>query len=386
MRGSWKIGTFAGIGVYIHPTFLILIFWILFVYWTIGHNLETVVSGLLFTLALFVCVVLHEFGHALTARRYGIGTREITLLPIGGVSSLERIPEEPGQEFRVAAMGPVVSIAIAAVLFLLLRLAGQPFRWDQINSWTSVSFVQRLVLANIVLAVFNLLPAFPMDGGRIFRALLARYVGPVKATRAATRVGHAVAILFGLVGLYSNPFLLFIAFFVWIGASQESAMVQMKAAFAGVPVSRITVTDITTIPASAPLKRAVELVLHGTQQDFPITEDGRLLGILTNKELLQGLSERGPNAPVSQVMLRDFRSLAPTDSLQSALEQLQSTSRRVLPVADGQQFLGFITIENLAEFMMLQAALHQQDKAPSADDSGSIRHHGDHERWPRLIA
>src|SRR5579863_3916104 len=135
MRGSWKIGKFAGIGVYVHPTFLILVAWIVFVYWNIGHNLATVGAGLLFTFALFVCVVFHEFGHALTARRYGIGTRDITLLPIGGVSSLERIPEEPRQEFRVVVMGPVVSLGIAAILFLLLKLTGQSLRLEHVNAW-----------------------------------------------------------------------------------------------------------------------------------------------------------------------------------------------------------------------------------------------------------
>ncbi len=348
MWKSWKIGEFAGIGVYVHPTFLVLVLWILFVYWSVGHNLATVASGLLFTFALFFCVVLHEFGHALTARRYGIKTREITLLPIGGVSSLERIPEEPAQEFHVAIMGPLVSLAIATVLFLLLKLTKQPITLEQINSWSASSLLARLMIANVVLAAFNLLPAFPMDGGRVFRALLARSIGFARATRVAAKVGHAVAVLFGLIGLYSNPFLVFIAVFVWIGASQEAAMAQMKSAFAGVPVSRVTVTEITAIAPSDPLERAVELVMHGTQQDFPVVEDGRLVGLLTNKELLRGLSQFGPDAPVSEVMVRDFHAVGPDDPLQSALEQLQSGAARVLPVVDHDRLLGLLTLDNVA--------------------------------------
>jgi len=185
IRGSWKIGVFAGIGVYIHATFLILVVWVLFVYWNAGHTVRGMASGLLFTLALFACVVLHEFGHALTARHYGIRTRDITLLPIGGVSRLERMPDDPKQEFYVAFMGPVVSVVVAALLFLVLRLTGASVTLASLSSWTAASFLARLMVANATLAVFNLLPAFPMDGGRIFRALLARFMGPEKATRIA---------------------------------------------------------------------------------------------------------------------------------------------------------------------------------------------------------
>jgi Zn-dependent protease len=385
VRSSWKVGTFAGIGVYIHSTFLILILWILFIYWNAGHNAATVAGGLLFTLALFVCVVLHEFGHALTARMFGIGTRDITLLPIGGVSNLERMPEEPGREFLVAIMGPAVSIGIAGALFLLLKLAGQPFRLRSMTPWTAASFVERLILANIVLAAFNLLPAFPMDGGRILRAVLARYLGFARATDIAARVGRGVAVLFGLVGLYGNPFLFLIAIFVWIGAGQESARVQMKSVFAGVPVSRVTVTDIASISVSAPLRSAVELVLHGTQQDFPVTEEGRFLGILTNKQLLHGLAQFGPDAVVSQVMLRNFHSVHPEQPLQSAVEELQSADRRVLPVVDGDRFLGFLTRDNVAEFVLLQTALRGTRRIPATGPGGSAPA-GEEESRPKLIA
>lgn len=386
MKGSWKIGKFAGIGVYIHPTFLILVVWILFVYWNLGHNVVTVVRGLIFTLAIFVCVVLHEFGHALTARRYGVGTRDITLLPIGGISSLEKMPDEPRQEFHVAVMGPAVSVTIAAVLFLMLNFTGSAGPLAGMNSWTTASFLQRLMIANLVLAAFNLLPAFPMDGGRILRALLARYIGVTRATRMAARVGHAIALLFGAVGLFTNPFLVFIAFFVWIGASQELAMAEMKTAFAGVPVSRVTVTDITPISASEPLGRAVELMLHGTQQDFPVIENGRFAGILSNKELLQGLSERGPDALVSEFMLRKCPVIAPEESLQSALEEFQRSGCRVLAVVDRDRLLGLLTMDNLTEFVMLQSALNREARTIQPGSRESTRTQDDVKRRPRRIA
>src|SRR5215831_10921446 len=278
IRGSWKIGEFAGIGVYIHPTFLILVVWVLFVSWRSGHSVQAMASGLLFILALFVCVVLHEFGHALTARHYGIRTRDITLLPIGGVSHLERIPDDPKQEFYIALMGPVVSLGIALLLFLVLRLTGAKVTMESLSSWTAASFLTRLMIANVTLAVFNLIPAFPMDGGRIFRALLSRFVRPEKATRIAAGLGHVIAVLFAILGLFSNPFLVLIALFIWMGASQEASMAQMKSRLEGISARQIMVTDFTALSPNAPLERAVEMVLHGRQQDFPVVDNGQLVG------------------------------------------------------------------------------------------------------------
>lgn len=358
MKGAWKIGEFAGIGVYVHPTFLILVAWVLFVYWNTGHSWTSAAAGLVFTLTLFVCVVLHEFGHALAARRYGIQTRDITLLPIGGVSNLKRIPEDPKQEFYIAIMGPAVSITIACALFFILWLAGHGAISAGItNSWTAISFFQKLMLANFVLAIFNLLPAFPMDGGRIFRSLLARYVGFARSTRIAARVGHAVALLFGLLGLLANPFLLFIAVFVWIGASQEAAMAEVRPLLAGISVGRVTVTEVTVLSASDRLGQVVEVILHGTQQVFPVVEDGRLVGILSNRELLQGLSQTGPETLVSAVMRHDIPTVSASDSLHTGLEQLQASSSGALPVVAQGRVVGLLTAANVAEYLMLQAAL-----------------------------
>jgi len=365
IRGSWKIGEFAGIGVYIHATFLILVVWVLFVYWSAGHTVWGMLTGLLFTLALFACVVLHEFGHALTARHYGIRTRDITLLPIGGVSRLERIPDDPKQEFYVALMGPVVSVSIAVLLFLVLRLAGAKVTLESLSSWTAASFLTRLMAANATLAVFNLLPAFPMDGGRIFRALLSRFVRPERATRIAAGVGHAIAVLFAVLGLFTNPFLVLIALFIWMGASQEATMAQMKSALEGISAREIMVTDFAPLSSQDPLQRAVELVLHARQQDFPIVENGRLVGMLGNKELLEGLSQRGAESPISQAMRRDCPVLAASDDLQTILEKLQNSGCRVLPVVDRGTLVGLFAVDSLAEFVMVQSALSKCRAAAS---------------------
>jgi Zn-dependent protease/predicted transcriptional regulator len=372
IRGSLKIGEFAGIGVYIHATFLILVAWVLLIYWNAGHSITAMVSGLVFTLALFACVVLHEYGHALTARHYGIRTLDITLLPIGGVSRLERLPDQPKQEFFVALMGPLVSLAISALLFVILRLAGASISVsvESLSSWTAVSFLTRLMIANATLAVFNLLPAFPMDGGRIFRAGLAKYVGPDKATRLAAGVGHGIAVLFAVLGLFTNPFLVLIAVFIWMGATQEAAMAHMKSALEAISAREIMVTDFTQLSPEEPLGRAVELVLHGRQQDFPIIENGRLVGMLCNKDLLQGLSQRGAESPISQAMRQDCPVVEAGDGMQTMLDKLQNSNCRVLPVLERGGLVGLFSADNLAEYMMVQSALNKRRVVPGSNSAG----------------
>ena len=357
MKWSWKLGKVFGINVYMHATFLILIAWIVLTEWGETHSVRAVAGAVLFILALFVCVVAHEFGHALAARRYGIQTNDITLLPIGGVSSLERIPDDPRQELMVALAGPAVSVAIAAALLLAAWITGATGHLTQIGPWGNVPFIEQLLLANVMLVIFNLLPAFPMDGGRIFRSLLARRMDYARATRIAANVGQGMALLFAGLGLFGNPVLFVIALFVWIGAGQEAAMAELKSVLSGIAVSRVTITDFSTISSSDTLSRPVELMLHGTQQDFPVVDDGRLVGILTRKELLSGLSKSGPDMPVSQVMRKDYPAIAGSEMLQAASEKLQNPDSRVLLVMEKGSLLGLFTVENLAEFLMVQSAL-----------------------------
>ncbi|MEJ5200225.1 MAG: site-2 protease family protein, partial [Anaerolineae bacterium] len=224
MKWSWKIGEFAGIGVYMHATFLLLIGWVALSGWLAGRTLNAALSGVVFILALFLCVVLHEYGHALTARRYGIKTRDITLLPIGGVARLERMPDDPRQELWVALAGPAVNFVIAAVLLAGLLATGT---WRSFNlaQLGDSSFLGRLLSINISLALFNLIPAFPMDGGRAVRALLATRLEYTQATHIAATLGQAIALIFGFIGLFTNPLLVFVALFVWMGAGQEASVV-----------------------------------------------------------------------------------------------------------------------------------------------------------------
>jgi Zn-dependent protease/CBS domain-containing protein len=366
MRWQWKLGTFAGIDVYMHATFLLLIVWVGYTYWLQHGTLEKVAEGILFILALFLCVVLHEYGHALTARRYGIKTRDITLYPIGGVARLERLPDKPIEELWVALMGPAVNLVIAAVLFAILYLSGGPTPMTDLTM-TSGSFLARLMTVNISLVLFNLIPAFPMDGGRVLRALLAMRLEYVRATQIAANVGQGLAFLFGFIGLFNNPFLLFIAFFVWIGASQEASMVQMKNSLSGIPVTRAMLTDFKTLSARDTLAQVVGLILAGSQHDFPIVdENGRAIGILERDDLIRALSQRGQNVPVVDVMRRNLPSVDSHEMVETALMRLQESGAKALPVVHAGQLVGLITTENITEFLMIRSALKAANAVPNS--------------------
>ena len=356
MKWSWKIGEFAGIGVYMHATFLLLLAWVAFVHWQDGQNLGAVVSGLGFVLALFACVVAHEYGHALTARRYGIKTREITLLPIGGVARLERMPDQPRQELWVALAGPAVNVVIAGALFAWLLISGGLVPIGQLAVERG-SFLERLMMVNLFLAAFNMLPAFPMDGGRVLRAVLASRMEYTRATHMAANVGQGMAFLFGFAGLFGNPMLLFIALFVWIGAAQESSAVQMKSALGGIPVARAMLTDFRALQPGDTLARAAELILAGSQHDFPVVEGGRVAGILTRADLIGALSAQNTQRAVAEVMQREFQVADSSDMLEGAMERLQACACHTLPVVHDGRLVGLVTMDNIGEFVLIHAAL-----------------------------
>jgi Zn-dependent protease len=357
MRWSFRLGRIAGIELKVHVTFLLLLVWVGWTYWKEDHSLAAAIAGVLFILALFGCVVLHELGHALTARRYGIRTRDIVLLPIGGVARLERIPDEPIRELLVAIAGPAVNVVIAALLFVGLVMTGS---WHGIESLSLAegSFPERVLLANVSLVLFNLLPAFPMDGGRMLRAALAMRWDYLRATQVAATVGQGMAFLFGLIGLMLGaPMLLFIAFFVWIGAAQESSLAQMKAALGGIPVRRLMITDFRALHPDDTLQRAIELTLATTQRDFPVVEADRVVGVLTQRALIQGLTEKGRDAPVASVMERNFQLAELSEMIEPAFLRLQTCNCSTLPVLDAGRLVGLLTLENVGEFLSIQSAL-----------------------------
>ncbi len=358
MWGSWRIGRIAGIDLFVHPTFFLLLVWVVVTNYLAHRDPMEAFSGLFFIVTLFGIVVLHELGHALTARRFGIRTRDITLLPIGGVARLERMPEEPWQELVVALAGPAVNAVLAGLLYLALLPGGGPTSMSEAMGGGG-GFMQKFFWVNVTLAVFNLLPAFPMDGGRVLRALLAMRFDYVRATQTAAVIGQGVAILFGFLGLRYNVFLVFIAIFVWVAGAQEAGLVQLRSALGGIPVMRVMIKDFESLCPEDPLSAAVAHVLAGFQQDFPVVEDGQLVGVLTRNELAAALGRHGPDTPVGDVMRREFTTTDPREMLQSAFARLQQGHSRSLPVVRDGKLVGILTADNLAEVLLIQDALRQ---------------------------
>ena len=380
MSGSWRIGTLAGIGIYLHWTFLILLVWVGLTHLTRGDDISDAIHGIVFIVALFGIVVLHELGHALAARHYGIPTKDITLLPIGGVARLERMPEDPKQELVVAIAGPLVNVALAALcvagMVLLAGLSnlgatmshgiddlgfvGQDYErlptMSQIPL-VGVEFLSKMLVVNVVLVVFNLLPAFPMDGGRVLRAFLAMRMDYVSATQHAAAVGQIMAIVFGLIGLFYNPFLVFIALFVWMGAAAEASMVQVRAGLQGIPVAHAMITAFATVSPDDRLSEAANQVIEGFQHDFPVVENGHLVGVLTKTDLLKTLAEKGGDQPVRSIMRREFETAEPADMLQSVFNKLQQCECLSIPVVRNGELVGIVTMENIGEFLAIHSAL-----------------------------
>lgn len=234
MRWSLKIAKLAGIDIFIHFTFFVLVTWVAFIQWKLNGSIGAAFSGVAFILAVFTCVVLHELGHALAAKKYGIRTQDIILLPIGGVARLEKMPNQPIQELWVALAGPAVNVVIAALLAVYLWITNTLIPDNQLTM-TTAAFIERIMGINIFLVLFNMIPAFPMDGGRVLRALLATRLAYIKATKVSANLGQGIALLFGVIGLFYNPILLLIAFFVWMGAAQETRMVRVKSVLDRIP-------------------------------------------------------------------------------------------------------------------------------------------------------
>lgn len=363
---SFRIGKLVGIDVYMHFTFLLLLVFIGASRWNATRDVAAVVAGVGFFVALFACVLLHEFGHALTARKFGIKTQDITLLPIGGLARLERMPEKPMQEFWVALAGPAVNVVIAAILIAYLLVTSGPVSAGQF-SMSGGPFLYRLVVVNVVLVIFNMLPAFPMDGGRVLRALLATRMDYPRATNIAVRLGQFMAFLFGFVGLFSNPFLVIIAVFIWIGATQESAMVQMKSALSGLSMQRVMITEFRTLEPADPISRAAEYIISGFQQDFPVVEaDGKLVGVLTRADLIGALAKRGPDTLAGDVMQREFQTADPDELTEGVLARLKASRCPSMPVLQKGRLVGILTAENLGEFLMIQSALQEKEPVLAA--------------------
>ena len=350
------IARVAGIEIRIHITFILFLAWIGLSYYQIGGT-PVAIQGLLFILGLFGCVLLHEFGHAVAARGFGIRTPDITLLPIGGVARLQRMPDKPWQELVVAIAGPLVNVIIAVVLILFLGRRADLGDVGRLQV-PEIDMLAKLASVNVILVLFNLIPAFPMDGGRVLRALLAMMMNYARATQVAAWIGQGLAFVFGFIGLFTNnPILVFIALFVFLGAQQEAAMAQMKDVAHNLPISEAMETELVTLPENATLDDAVEALLRTSQHDFPVVDgDGHVLGVLTRDDMFRALKRDGSSAPVTSVMHRNLPAVAPDEPFDKAFSLMQDAASPALPVVDGRgNLLGLVTPENVGELMMVHS-------------------------------
>ena len=355
---TWNLGRIAGIAIRAHVTLVLLLVWIAISYAVQGAGLAASAVGIALVIAVFAVIVVHELGHALVARRYGIGTRDIMLLPIGGISSLERMPERPSQELAVALVGPAINLAIAGLLWLGLVVTHGT---TDLRAATTIggAIATQLMWINVGLAVFNLIPAFPMDGGRGLRALLAMKLGHERATDIAAGLGKVFAVLIGISGLFYNPLLILIAIVVWMGASQERALAHLKATLHGVPVSAAMLTRVAAVSPEQRLEDAAAVMLSRGQSEVPVVDRGVAVGVLTRADVASALEHAGPEATVASAHPHDVVTVTPGEPLDAVLDRLRQSPDAVAVVVDHGTPVGMITAEALAAYV----AMHDEARA-----------------------
>ncbi|NUN49286.1 MAG: site-2 protease family protein [Candidatus Brocadiae bacterium] len=356
MKWSIRIARVRGIGIYVHLTFFLVLVWVGWMEWQRSGSMAQVGGGVLFTLLTFFIIVLHELGHAISAGWFGIRTKDITLLPIGGLARLERMPEKPWQEIVVALAGPAVNVILALAIGGAILLAGR--RPDLFGSDPMTgSLPARLFWLNVILTAFNLIPAFPMDGGRVLRASLAAVTDHATGTRWAALVGRGIAALFVVAGLTWNPGLALIGIFVWFGAGAEARAAELKSSLAGLLAGHALQTDIRILDGRETVGQAALRTLASPQFEYPVMVEGRLVGIATATALTEALAQSGPATPV----LNATRTDAVVAGLDTPLEQMvgliQGSGLRSGLVTDqAGKLLGAVTLDSISSAIQLRAA------------------------------
>jgi Zn-dependent protease/predicted transcriptional regulator len=351
MRWSFQIAKFFGIPIKVHITFFLLLIFIGFY----GSRIQGARSGL-FGIAsiilIFLCVVIHEFAHSLVARKYGVKIRDIILLPIGGVSEMEELPSQPKQEINVALVGPLTSIVLSLIFFLAYRLLFPEASTVNISIFQG-NLLLNLFAINLMLGLFNLLPAFPMDGGRVLRGLLGLRMDLLRATRIAVGIGEFLAILFFFIGLFFNPWLALIAVFIFLGAEGEKRATELKVEISDVPVRVAMLTNVEPISPDNTLGEILDRMCHGLQQDFPVMEGKEFLGFLSRERFFSALRNHPRETRVREILSRDYTSTTEDASLSEVFQRMNSEKISVLPVMQGQVFKGLISLEQIGKYHML---------------------------------
>ncbi len=354
-RPSWsfRLITIAGIPIRIHFTFLLFLAWV-----SASGSSKDSYALVTFVISIFVCVLLHELGHALVAKHHGVITRDITLYPIGGVAMLDNRPN-PKQEFWISLAGPAVNLVLAVIIGAAIFVLESGFG-RLLGDLQKASLLDALLIANLTLAIFNMIPAFPMDGGRVLRAALAQKLPEARATQIAGGIGQGLAILLGLAGVFTHGYILMlIAFFVFLGASQEVTSTVTRSFLHGHVVADAMLTNFQTIRTGDSLERAANMLLDGSQNDFPVMNGDEVLGILLKNSIVRGLAEEGPTTYVASRMQRDYKYTSREAPLELAFEMFPQADPSPILVMDNEKLVGMLTIENLSEFVMLEHAKSQ---------------------------
>ncbi len=359
MKASLNLGSISGIKIIVHWTFYFLILWVVFDELKRGGTTQSILFNVAFVLAVFMCVVLHELGHALMAKRFGVNTKKITLLPIGGMASLDKIPELPKQELLVVIAGPLVNVVIAVLIYFVVPIKelaniNLTENLETFSELTLQNFLLYLFVVNIGLVIFNIIPAFPMDGGRILRALLAMKINRVKATQIASSIGQIIAIIFLFIGLLFNPFLIFIALFIFLGAYGENQMVLHLSLLKGHTVEDAMMINITVFKPEDPMDIVVDKIIYGTENNFVIVKDSTIVGLLYHKDIIENSNK---NIMVKDVMDTNFKVLDVNDHLKEVYSLIQSKKTPFFPVVENKKLVGAIDNINLNEYILLQSKL-----------------------------
>jgi Zn-dependent protease len=350
-RWSWQLGRLFGITIRVHATLIVLLLWVAYTSGVHEHAAVKAIVDWLLVISVFAVIVFHELAHALVARRFGCETTEIILLPIGGISVMERLPERPRHELLVALAGPAVNVGLAIGLAIALRMLGLSFGPEQTTLAGAV--INELLWINVGLALFNFLPAFPMDGGRVLRALLAMRFGRDRATRIAATVGKVLAVGFVFAGLAFDSMLCFIGAFVWFAAHHESAMTRLSSLLSGATVGDAMIHVRGGVEADESIESVAGRMITEGHDELAVTEHGKLAGIVSASDLATRLAGPGPHGAIRSVMHRDVPVLAPTALLTSVLDSLER--RGAALVADGDSLVGLLTVEQLGTYAALHA-------------------------------
>ncbi len=356
MNYKLYIGKISGIKIFIHWTFALLIAWIVYNDVKAGLGTTEILWSIAFVLSIFVCVTLHELGHSLTAQRYHIKTRDITLLPIGGVASLEGIPEKPKEELLITLAGPLVNVAIALLLLPFVHWGETSEAFQGLGTVSGQSFIMSLLSVNITLAVFNMIPAFPMDGGRVLRALLSYKMGRVKATRIAAGIGQAIAVGFVILGFLGNPFLVFIGVFIFMGARGEEKHVKNRAFINGVTIQQVMMREVPSVDAQITIREAAQQLLHGQNKNFVVVTNNQPVGTLSHSEIIKALAEQGEQSLVENAMDKELIYLDAGMSLEDGLKKMQLARKPLALVTSGPALIGVVDAQNIAEYLLIKKA------------------------------